>query len=164
MISSAVVLYSLLRALIEMKKILVIGIIVSSFVFLLFSMSGAGVKEEFTEIIIKVESDIIVLPEGTYTAPLSEIRVISEPLQELNKRYNLVSIEKMYVVKKPADEIAGEFPEREARAPEDSVVPGLENTFLFKFPGLVDVEELIREYEALEEVEYAEENKKVSIY
>ncbi|MEK9137638.1 MAG: hypothetical protein AAB393_10990, partial [Bacteroidota bacterium] len=42
-------------------------------------------------------------------------------------------IEKMFAKKKAKEEAAKEFPEREARAPEDAEEPDLENTFLLKF-------------------------------
>ena len=132
---------------------------------------GSGLTEKspkaeafFVEIIIKVSSDVIIMPEGTYKAPLGEIEIKSDEIKDLNRKYNLISIEKMYAKKKTAEEVAKEFPERQARAPEDAEEPDLENTFLFKFPEHTDVQALTEEYETIEGVMYIEENKTVSIF
>lgn len=113
-----------------------------------FPEKGTEVNVRFTEIIIKLEPDVIVIPEGTYKVPLSEIEIKSEEIEELNREFNLVSIEKMFARKRPG----------EAEEPE------LENTFLLKFPDLVEPDAVIDAYEALEEVIYAEENKVVGIF
>lgn len=125
---------------------------------------GTAVETPYVEMIIKVESDIIIMPEGTYKAPLGEIEIKSDEIRDLNRKYNLMSIEKMYAKKKSADEVAKEFPEREARAPEGVEEPDLENTFLLKFPEHTDVRELMNEYKTIEGVIYIEENKTVSIF
>ena len=128
--------------------------------------SGENEKVEarFTEIIIKVKPDIIIMPEGTYKPPLNEVEVCSPELQELNKEFNLIIIEKMYALKKPAEEVGKEFPEREARAPEGIEEPDLENTFLLKFPEHTDPKAIIEEYEKLKDVIYVEENKVFEIF
>lgn len=122
------------------------------------------VEAFFVEMIIKVKPDVIIMSDGTYKAPLGEIEIKSDGIKELNKRFNLVSIEKMFAKKKSAEEAAKEFPEREARAPESAEMPDLENTFLFKFPEHTDVRALIDGYKAAEGVIYIEENRAVSVF
>lgn len=125
---------------------------------------GPEVEVRFTEVIVKVEPDVIVMPEGTYKAPLSEVEIKSEEIKELNKKFNLTSIERMFARKKPEQEVLKEFPEREERVPEEAETPDLENTFILKFPELIDAGVIIEEYEKIEDVIYAEENKSVGIF
>ncbi|MDP3789855.1 MAG: hypothetical protein Q8R48_05585 [Candidatus Omnitrophota bacterium] len=132
---------------------------------------GEGLPEKcpepeafFVEMIIRINPDVIIMPEGTYKAPLGEIEIKSSEIKDLNRKYNLISIERMYAKKKSAEEVAKEFPEREARAPEGAEAPDLENTFLLKFPEHTDIRELINEYKATEGVIYIEENRTVSIF
>lgn len=125
---------------------------------------NAKVEARFVEMIIKVAPDVIIMPEGIYKAPLDEIEIKSDEIKELNRKYNLMSIEKMFAKKAPKEELAKEFPERQARAPEDAEEPDLENIFLLKFPEHTDTQELIDEYKTIEGVIYIEENKTVSIF
>lgn len=129
-----------------------------------FPEKSTKVEVRFTEIVIKVKPDVIVMPEGHYMAPLSEIEIDSEPLQALNRKFNLFSIERMFVRKRPDEEAAKEYPEREARVPEDVETPDIENTFLLKFPELIAADEIIDEYKKLEDVIYAEENTTLDIF
>ncbi len=124
----------------------------------------AEVENRYVEVIIKVKPDVIIMPEGVYNAPLDEIEIESDEIKELNKKYNLMSIEKMFAKKKPKEEVAKEFPEREARAPEGAEEPDLENIFLLKFPDHTDLRALMDEYKAVDGVIYIEENKEVSIF
>lgn len=145
------------------KYILLVSLII---LFCGVSLYGEGeekVEARLTEIILKVYPDTIVIPEGLYTAPVEEITINSEGIRELNKKFNLVSIEKMYAKKMSREEAAAEFPEREARAPEEAQEQDLEDTFLLKFPDLIDAKLIISEYEEVEDVIYAEENMVFSI-
>lgn len=129
-----------------------------------FSGEAPKIGVFFIEIIIKVKPDVIIMPEGSYKAPIDEIEIKSEGLRELNKKFNLITIERMFHRKKSKEEIAKEYPEREERAPEVTEEVDLENVFLLKFPEHIDPDEIISEYEKLEEVIYAEENKRVEIF
>jgi len=110
------------------------------------------VEGRFVEIIVKVEKDTIVMPEGRASAPLEEIEVESEDLEELNKKFNILRIDRIFA-KRPKEELA-----------ESSEDAGLEDIFVFRFSDLNDVGTMIGEYEALEEVEYAEVNKAAKIF
>lgn len=145
--------------------------IMSLFLLILVISYGMGFPQEspevearFVEIIIKVKPGIITMPEGTYKAPIEEIEIKEEGLKSINKKFNLISIEKMFARKKPKEEVAKDYPEREARAPEDVEEPDLENIFLLRFPEHIDPNTIISEYEKIEDVIYAEENMPVSIY
>lgn len=129
-----------------------------------FPEKNPTVQVQFAEIILKVKPDVIIMPEGTYKVSLSEVYIDSEELKELNRKFHLISIEKMFARKKTEEEVLKEFPEREARAPEEAEEPDLENTFLLRFPELINITVLIEEYEKIEEVIYAEENKTVEIF
>ena len=125
---------------------------------------GGEVEVRFTEIVVKVRPDAIVMPEGDYRAPLSEIEIHSDELKALNRKFNLFSIERMFARKKSDEKVGEEYPEREARAPEDVEKPDIENTFLLKFPDLISANAIVNEYERLEDVIYAEENAVLDIY
>jgi len=116
------------------------------------------------EIILKVEDGVILMPEGTYKMPVENVDIRSQELVELNRKFNLVTIEKMYAKKKLSEEVAREFPEREARAPEWVENTDLDNTYLLKFPEHIDVRGIVKEYQEIEGVIYAEENKVLSIF
>jgi hypothetical protein len=122
------------------------------------------VDVRLSEIIIKVEGDIIVMPEGVYKAPVENIDIRSKELKELNSKFNLVTIEKMYARKKSEEEVAREFPEREMRAPEGVKNTDIDNTYLLRFPEHIDAREIAREYQEIEGVIYAEENKVMKIF
>ncbi len=106
------------------------------------------VEVRFAEIIIKVEPEVIVMPEGSRRAPLSEIEIKSKALKELNRKFNLEAIERLYA----------------KRELEEAEEPDLEEVYLLRFPELNDVDAMIREYQKLEGVIYAEENMVLSIY
>ena len=140
-----------------------LAILICLLATLVASALSAEVESRYVGVIIKVKPDMIIMPEGAYNAPLDEIEIDSDDITELNKKYNLMSIEKMFT-KKPKEEVAKEFPERAARAPEDAEAPDLENTFLLKFPEHTDIQAVIDEYKAVDGVIYIEENKEVSIF
>ncbi len=133
-------------------------IIVYTVIGILFTCMSAHaeapneVEGRFVEIIVKVEKDTIVMPEGRASAPLEEIEVESEDLEELNKKFNILRIDRIFA-KRPKEELA-----------ESSEDAGLEDIFVFRFSDLNDVGTMIGEYEALEEVEYAEVNKAAKIF
>ncbi len=134
-----------------------ISVIILSAVILLFTcgMSEAekpltpSVDVRLTEVIIKVDDGVITMPEGVYKAPIGDIEIGSAGLKELNKKFNLVSIEKMYAGKTKGDTGGSS---------------GLENTYLLKFPEHIDTGLLVAEYEGVDGVIYAEENKVMTIF
>lgn len=124
------------------------------------------VEVRASEIILKVEDNTILMPEGAYRAAIRDIEIHSRELRDINSKFNIISIERMYATKAGKDDVAQEFPEREMRAEEEEgeeEEPDLENIFLLKFPEHIDPAEIVREYEKIEEVIYAETNKTVSI-
>ncbi len=145
--------------------------IILMFAVALFSYGMSDLEEtsypsldvRLTEIILKVEDGVILMPEGTYKMPVENVDIRSEELVELNRKYNLETIEKMYANKKSAEEVAREFPEREVRAPEGVENTDLGNTYLLKFPEHIDVREIVKDYKEVEGVIYAEENKVLTI-
>jgi len=116
-----------------------------------FGEGPLPVQVKYKEVIVKVEEDVIKLPEGEYGAPLEDIEISSDEMVELNRKFNLQAIEKMFAIKGDDAENADEG-------------DGLENLFLFKFPELNDAEAMIAEYSDLEDVIYAEENMPVGIF
>lgn len=129
-----------------------------------FPEKDPTVQVTLTEIILKVKPGVIAMPEGTYQVSLNELYISSEELKELNGKFHLINIEKMFARKKAKEEALKEFPEIEAREPYETEEPDLENTFLLRFPGLIDAAEIIEEYEKIEDVIYAEENRSVEIF
>ncbi|MDB4349660.1 hypothetical protein OAA99_01765 [Omnitrophica bacterium] len=129
-----------------------------------YSEDNPSVEAPLTEIIIKVKEDVIIMPEGSYKSSISDIEINSKELSSLNMKYNLVTIEKMYARKRSEKEAAREYPEREARAPADAEEPDLDNTYLLKFPEHIEPREIVSEYERIDDVIYAEENKTLSIF
>ena len=135
-------------------------------------LCGMGSPEEspevevsFTEIIIKVDPEVIIIPEGAQTAPVGEIEINSDELKGLNRQFNLVSLERVFRVKKAKDEAGEEYQQKEiSMAPEGEETPDLENIFLLKFPELIAAQVIIDEYNKLDEVIYAEENRTFSIF
>lgn len=107
-----------------------------------------AVKARFTEIIIKVRPGVIVMPEGIQAPPLSEVEIGSEAIKELNSKFNLLSIERLFLRKREGQE----------------AYLDLEDVFLFKFPDLINPDEIIDEYQKLDEVIYAEKNEVVTIF
>jgi hypothetical protein len=134
---------------------------------ILFFLCGMGypddaerVETRSTEIVIKVNPDIIVMPEGVYSASPGDVDIDSEEMRELNRKFNLIGIERMFAHKAPK---GGGFPEREARAPDNEDAPDMENVFLFSFPEHIELGDILDEYGDLEEVIYAEKNKEARI-
>lgn len=149
-----------------MRNIVVLYILLCLVLFsgLVFCEETPKIGVFFIEIIIKVKPDVIIMPEGFYKAPINQIVIRSEGIKELNKKFNLISMERMYAKKRPKEEVAEEFPQRESRAPQEAEEPDLEDTFLLKFPEHIDPDLIIKEYENLEEVIYAEENISLEIF
>ena len=93
---------------------------------------------------------------------LEDIEIKSSELSDLISKYNLISIEKMYVRKRPENELAKERL-KETRADSETEAPDLDDVYLLKFPMHTNMDELISEYESLDEVIYAEENAVMSV-
>ena len=130
----------------EMKNLAILLLVIGVVCAYCPSVLSAEVGSRYVEVIIKVEPGIIIMPEGAYKAPLGEIKIESDGIEELNTKYNLMSIEKMFAKKKLEE------------------APDLENTFLLKFPEHTDLKVLMDEYKEVEGVIYIEENKEVSIF
>ena len=129
-----------------------------------FPEKDTELEVSFVEVIIKVRPDTIVMPKGTCKAPLSEIEINSRKLKALNRKFNLITLEKAFTGGRSKEELQEEFPERQARAPQDAPVVDLENIYLMKFPEHTSVDAVIEEYEAAKEIIYAEENKTLEIF
>ena len=101
-----------------MKSLFIFIIILFLFIPTVAADLGCEVKTRLSEVIIKVNPETIDMPEGIYTAPLKDIRFSSEDMDDLNKKYNLISIEKIFVAPPVGEE-----------AEEDE--SGIRNTYLY---------------------------------
>ena len=65
------------------------------------AIAQKGVKAKVgEEILIKVKSGIIALPQGEAASiPISAVRIRSTELRELNSEYNAITIEKLFKIK-----------------------------------------------------------------
>jgi len=73
----------------------------------IFIFQGYAQKKVKKEIAIKVKHNIIALPKGeVWRVPLSAARVRSTELRKLNKKYNAVSIEKLFRLKEKSSKLS----------------------------------------------------------
>jgi hypothetical protein len=163
---------------------LLYGVLAGSFLFSFICAGQAqgGIKRE---IMIEVEPNIIALPENIEIkkVPISAVRVRSTELRELNKKYNAVSIERLFKVQqkpkakqtlrakgamdttkkvidaskvftgKKRDELI-----REGQISEDKEVAEAKNVFLISFEPKtsVNINKIADEYRALPVVRLVE--------
>lgn len=129
-------------------------------IMVMIFICGMGVPEDSpnvelrtVELIIKVRPETIVMPEGYYKTDINDIVINSENLKELNKRFNLISIERMFAKKIEKGDSEKEYAENE-----------MEDIYLLRFPEHTDMKGLIEGYGSADEVIYAEENKTLEIF
>jgi len=73
----------------------------------IFIQQGYAQGKVKKEIAIKVKHNIIALPAGEVSkVPISAARVRSTELRELNKKYNVVSIEKLFKLKEKSEKLS----------------------------------------------------------
>jgi len=110
-------------------------------------LGATGDDAGYTEIIIRLKPGVVIAPESAERVPADTITVTSNALSELNNKYGLISVESLFEDKK-----------------ESRGASGLENVYLFRFPGGCDTGELLRRYNGLDAVIYAEQNSTMTIY
>ena len=125
---------------------------------------GPEIEVRSAEIIIKVAPGTITMPEGHYRSPLSEIDISSDALMEINKKFNLISIERMFAKKAPEDKATEEYSGEEPVGSGEEEQADLENIYLLKFPDNIDPYIIIKELEIIKDVVYAEKNEIVTIF
>jgi len=93
----------------EIKSAKLITLFLAFSLCICFAMSVKSQTENEIEeeILIQVEPNIIAMPKNIEIArvPISAARIRSTELRELNKKYNAVTIERLFKVKEESDEI-----------------------------------------------------------
>jgi len=149
----------------KMKKISVFIIVMTLFsCSTVLAEEGPEIEVRSAEIIIKVAPGTITMPEGHYRSPLSDVDISSDALIEINKKFNLISIEKMFARKAPEDKAGEGYQEEEPARSGEEEGTDLENIFILKFPDNFDPYIIIKELEMIKDVVYAEKNEIVTIF
>ncbi len=157
---------------ITLQAIYFIVVIMSICLFYFFHNAFAQDKY-VKEIVIKVEHNIIALPGNQVVkVPLSAARVRSTELRELNKKYNALSIEKLFRLKEDARVIKKDDNKEEVdlgrlftkkikkeMESKDKQVIEAEDIFLIQFESEkeINISQLIDDYKQLPVVKYADE-------
>jgi hypothetical protein len=110
-----------------------------------FEASGSAAKKSArmvkAEMIIEIKRGVVDLGKEPGKVPQEKALINSESMRELNKKYGLVSVERL-------------FSGTRKELPSD--------IYVFRFPADVDIDEAIADYKIEGDVVYAEANYSVS--
>ena len=91
----------------------------------------------FSEMIVEIKRGVLDMAEETGIVPREKIKINSESIKALDEKYGLTSVEKLF---------SG------TRKDEPSDI------YVFRFPGKININEVISEYKKDKSVFYAEPN------
>jgi hypothetical protein len=155
----------------NMKRALAIALIIGFLICAFTSSAESQGSDPTRKIVIKVSPGIISLTKGRIArVSIGSARIRSDELKELNKRYNAVTIEKIFkketrgsgegggLVGKERDsgniDLNSIFTKetRDEMEKEGGAVAQLEDTFLIELTTADEISQILSDYGALEEV------------
>lgn len=104
------------------------------------------------EVIVRFQPDVIKLPAGKSNVPIQEVTVMDSAVAELNRQVGVTHIRKVFPNFESADTLATALDGTQV------ILIDLSRVYLLQVPISADIRDVVKRYQSLSKVEYAEPN------